>query len=168
MTSNTSPIWFLFAAMVLGLAACHGSSDAMQTEGSGAEVGVMVGLQRTACFGRCPVYELSVLSNGQASLRVERFCDEAFGRSLSEGMHHAQVDMGIWQLVVDEAKGNGVDTLAPRYADPKVMDLPANIVTVYGKTVWNRYGGPNLTPLYTRIERLVGSTDWVASPQTAR
>ena len=37
MTSNTSPIWFLFAAMVLGLAACHGSSDAMQTEGSGAE-----------------------------------------------------------------------------------------------------------------------------------
>ena len=169
MTSNSSFLWFLVAAMALGLAACQGSSDAMQTENSGAEVGVMVGLQRTACFGRCPVYELSVLSNGQASLRVERFCDEAFGRSLSEGMHHAQVDIGIWRkLIVDEAQSMGFDTLASRYDDPKVMDLPANIMTVDGKTVWNRYGGPNLTPLYTRIERLVGSTDWVASPQTAR
>lgn len=168
MTSNTPLLWFLVASMALGLAACQGSSDAVQTTAPGAEVVVIVGLQRTACFGRCPVYELSVLSNGQASLRVERFCDEAFGRSLSEGTHHAQVDMGIWQLVVAEAKGMGFDTLASRYDDPKVMDLPANILTVDGKTVWNRYGGPNLTPLYTRIERLVGSTDWVASPETAR
>ena len=155
--------------MALGLVACQGSSDAIQTEAPAAQVGILVGLQRTACFGRCPVYELAVLSNGQASLRVERFCDEAFGRSLSEGMHHAQVDIGIWRnLIVDEAKSMGFDTLAQRYDDPRVMDLPSATITIQGQTVMNRYGGPNLNDLYTRIERLVGRMDWQATPEDAR
>ena len=47
----------------------------------------------------------------------------------------------------------GFDTLASRYDNPQVMDLPANIVTIDGKTVFNRYGGPNLNDLYTRIEQ---------------
>ena len=132
------------------------------------EVEVMVGLQRTACFGRCPVYELSVLNTGEATLKVGRFCDEAFGRSLAEGMHKAEVDVAIWKEATDWAEAMGFDTLLSHYDNPKVMDLPANIVTVNGKTVFNRYGGPNLNELYTRIERLVGATDWIAEPSSAR
>ena len=132
------------------------------------EVEVMVGLQRTACFGRCPVYELSVLNTGEATLKVGRFCDEAFGRSLAEGMHKAEVDVTAWKEAIDWAETMGFDTLQSRYDNPKVMDLPANIVTVNGKTVFNRYGGPDLNELYTRIERLVGATDWVADPSSVR
>lgn len=132
------------------------------------DVEVMVGLQRTACFGRCPVYELSVLNTGAATLKVGRFCDEAFGRSLAEGMHKAEVDVTAWKDATDWAEAMGFDTLQSRYDNPKVMDLPANIVTVNGKTVFNRYGGPDLNELYTRIERLVGATDWVAEPASAR
>lgn len=128
----------------------------------------MVGLQRTACFGRCPVYELSVLNTGEATLKVGRFCDEAFGRSLAEGMHKARVDVEAWKETTDWVESMGFDTLQSRYDNPKVMDLPANIVTVNGKTVFNRYGGPDLNELYTRIERLVGATDWVAEPASAR
>ena len=132
------------------------------------DVEVMVGLQRTACFGRCPVYELSVLNTGEATLKVGRFCDEAFGRSLAEGMHKARVDIKAWKEATDWAESMGFDTLQSRYDNPKVMDLPANIVTVNGKTVFNRYGGPDLNELYTRIERLVGATDWTADPASAR
>ena len=62
----------------------------------------------------------------------------------------------------------GFDTLQTRYDDPRVTDLPANVVTIHGKTVYNRYGGPDLSDLYMRIERLVGITDWKADPQSAR
>ena len=137
-------------------------------EVAATEVEVLVGLQRTACYGRCPVYELSVLNTGEATLNVGRFCEEAFGRALEPGVHRANVDVGLWRMVADLASDLGYDTLQTRYDDPKVMDLPANIVTVNGKTVFNRYGGPNLSDLYARIERLVGTTDWQADPSSAR
>lgn len=139
-----------------------------ETKDVTAEVQVLVGLQRTSCFGQCPVYELSVLSTGQATLKVGRFCDQAFGRSLAQGMHRAQVDVGMWRMVSDLASDMGFDTLQTQYDDPMVMDLPANILTIDGKTVYNRYGGPNLNDLYTRIERLAGSIDWQADEGSAR
>ena len=129
---------------------------------------MLLGLERTPCHGRCPVYKLSVLSDGRATLNVGRFCDEAFGRSLSQGRHTALVDVGVWGLVVDEARAMGFDTLAPRYDDPRVMDLPSATLTIQSRSVMNRYGGPNLNELYTRIERLVGRMDWQATAEDAR
>ena len=49
-----------------------------------------------------------------------------------------------------------------------MTDLPASIITVRGKTVFNRYGGPDLNELYERIERTIGQTDWTADPSIAR
>ena len=129
---------------------------------------VLVGLVRNPCHGRCPVYSLRVLSDGRATLDVGRFCDEAFGRSLSQGRHTAQVDVGVWGLVADEALAMGFDTLAARYDDPRVMDLPSTTLTIRDRSVMNRYGGPNLNELYTRIERLVGRMDWQATAEDAR
>ena len=70
---------------------------------SAVEVKVLVGLQRTPCFGRCPVYEFSMLNTGEATLKVGRFCEEAFGRAMEEGMHTAKVDPSAWQEVLDLA-----------------------------------------------------------------
>ena len=138
------------------------------TASCGASDAVLVGLERTPCHGRCPVYSLRVLSDGRATLDVRRFCDEAFGRSLSQGRHTAQVDVGVWGLVADEARAMGFDTLAARYDDPRVMDLPSTTLTIRDRSVMNRYGGPNLNELYTRIERLVGRMDWQATAEDAR
>lgn len=132
------------------------------------ELKVLVGLQRTPCFGRCPVYELSVLNTGEATLQVGRFCEEAFGRSLSEGLHRSRVDIGLWRMVVDEAKNMGFDTLQSRYDNPRVTDLPAAVITIDGQSVFNRYGGPDLTELYARIERLVATSDWKPDPSATR
>jgi hypothetical protein len=62
----------------------------------------------------------------------------------------------------------GFDTLKTRYDDPNIMDVPANILTVNEKTVFNRFGGPQLNLLYMRIEELVGATDWKPDPAVAR
>ena len=138
------------------------------TASRGASDAVLVGLDRTPCHGHCPVYSLRVLSDGRATLDVGRFCDEAFGRSLSQGRHTAQVDVGVWGLVADEARAMGFDTLAARYDDPRVMDLPSTTLTIRDRSMMNRYGGPNLNELYTRIERLVGRMDWQATAEDAR
>ena len=135
---------------------------------SAVEVKVLVGLQRTPCFGRCPVYEFSMLNTGEATLKVGRFCEEAFGRAMEEGMHTAKVDPSAWQEVLDLAGELRFDTLASRYDNPQVTDLPASVVTIDGKTVFSRYGGPNLNDLFTRIEQSIGTTDWSADPSTAR
>ena len=135
---------------------------------SAVEVKVLVGLQRTPCFGRCPVYEFSMLNTGEATLKVGRFCEEAFGRAMEEGMHTAKVDPSAWQDVLDLAAELRFDTLASRYDNPQVTDLPASVVTIDGKTVFSRYGGPNLNDLFTRIEQDIGTTDWSADPSTAR
>ena len=144
---------------------CGTTQDTASREVSDA---VLVGLERTPCHGRCPVYSLRVLSDGRATLDVRRFCAAAFGRSLSQGRHTAQVDVGVWGLVADEARAMGFDTLAARYDDPRVMDLPSTTLTIRDRSVMNRYGGPNLNELYTRIERLVGRMDWQATAEDAR
>jgi len=156
----------LLLSLTLGVLCAFGCRDAKDTVATDVEV--LVGLQRTPCYGRCPVYELSVLNTGEATLNVGRFCDEAFGRSLATGLHRGQVDVGMWRMVADLAADMGFDTLQSRYDDPKVMDLPANIVTIEGQTVYNRYGGPNLNDLYIRIERLVGTVEWTADERSAR
>lgn len=138
------------------------------TTSNGTSSEVLVGLERTPCHGRCPVYNLRVHSDGKATLDVGRFCDEAFGRSLAQGQHTARVDVGVWSMVADQARAMGFDTLAARYDDPRVMDLPSATLTIQNRSVMNRYGGPNLNDLYTRIERLVGRMDWQATPEDAR
>ena len=153
---------------LLGVMTCLTLGGCRETKDTAREVQVVVGLQRTPWFGQCPVYELSVLNTGEATLNVGRFCDQAFGRSLAKGLHRAQVDVGMWRMVADLATDMGFDTLQTRYDDPKVMDLPANIITIDGHTVFNRYGGPDLNDLYTRIERLAGAADWQADASSAR
>ena len=156
---------FLWAIAIVGSLAlsCGTTKD---TPAFSAEI--LVGLERTPCHGRCPVYNLRVYTDGMATLNVGQFCDEAFGRSLAQGQHTAKVDAGVWSLVAEEAQSLGFDTLAHQYDDSRVMDLPSATIIVEGKSVMNRYGGPNLNDLYTRIERLVGRMDWQATPENAR
>ena len=154
--------------LIAVLMTCLAFMGCRETKDTAMDVQILVGLQRTPCFGQCPVYELSVLNTGEATLTVGRFCEEALGRSLAQGLHRAKVDVGMWRMVADLASDMGFDTLQTKYDDPKVMDLPANIITIEGKTVFNRYGGPDLNELYTRIERMAGAADWQADAHSVR
>ena len=74
------------------------------------------------------------------TLKVVRNCDEAFG-GLEPGLHRGNLCRNV-------AHGHrhgpdlGFDTLQSQYDNPMVMDLPANIVTIEGKTVYNRTADP--------------------------
>jgi hypothetical protein len=48
------------------------------------------------------------------------------------------------------------------------MDLPVVISTINGKTVFNRYNGPDLDELYSKIEELISKANWIAEPETQK
>lgn len=156
----TASLGGLLAVLALGCAGLQGA--AWQDDE------VVVGLRRTMCMGGCPDYQLVVRGNGEATLVVGAFSEEVFGRRLEQGRHAAVVDLKAWKHVLAKGAELGFDTLQARYDNPMVMDLPAAIVTLEGKEVFNRYGGPNLNELYQLIERQVGATDWTPDPAVAR
>ena len=111
-----------------------------ETKDTAMEVQVVVGLQRTPCFGQCPVYELSVLNTGEATLNVGRFATKPLVVLWRKDctVRRWTSACGAWWRIWP--RDMGFDTLQSRYDDPMVMDLPANIITIDGHTVYNRFG----------------------------
>jgi len=129
---------------------------------------VSVGLQKTMCYGSCPSFNLSVLNNGQATLTVGRFAEKAFGRHLDEGKYTGTIALHEISKITAFAEKSGYLKLEDRYDNPMIMDIPAAISTINGKTVFNRHEGPDLKDLYSRIETLISTVDWVEKPDTEK
>ena len=123
---------------------------------------ISIGLQKTMCYGSCPSFNFSVLNNGQATLTVGRFAEEIFGRHLDEGKYIGTISLDEISRISKFAEKTGYLQLNDRYDNPMIMDIPAAISTINGKTVFNRYEGPNLQDLYIRIEDLIRTVEWVA------
>ena len=71
--------------------------------------------------------------------------------------------------MVSVSRNAAVTSLAVTRTRPVTeVDLPSATLTIRDRSVMNRYGGPNLNELYTRIERLVGQMDWQATAEDAR
>jgi hypothetical protein len=79
-------------------------------------------IQRTACFGACPSYELTIYESGFVTYE---------GRSHVEriGKHTVQVPPGTLEKLVKEAEAKGFFEMKPEYDRP-VTDLPSTIITV--------------------------------------
>ena len=129
---------------------------------------VAIGLQKTMCYGSCPSFNFSVLNNGYATLTVGRFAEKAFGRHLDEGEYTGTIELNEISKITEFAENSGYLKLEDRYDNPMVMDIPAAISTINHKTVFNRHEGPDLKDLYSRIENLISTVDWVEKPDTEK
>ena len=155
---NTSYI-FLFIAMLSF--SCAQKKD---VSNGYIPLEISIGLQKTMCYGSCPSFNFSVLNNGQATLTVGRFAEDMFGRHLEEGKYIGTIALNDIAQISSFAEKTGYLLLNDRYDNPMIMDIPAAISTINGKTVFNRYEGPDLKNLYTRIENLIRTVAWVAKP----
>ena len=129
---------------------------------------VAIGLQKTMCYGSCPSFNFSVLNNGQATLTVGRFSEKAFGRHLDEGKYTGTIANNEISKITAFAEKTEYLKLEDRYDNPMIMDLPAAISTINGKTVFNRHEGPNLKDLYSRIENLISTVNWKKKTDTEK
>ena len=125
-----------------------------------APLEISVSLQKTPCFGDCPVYMFQALNNGRATLTVGRMLQSRFGVELKKGNYEGVISSRDLAEIAEYAKTIGYFDLAPEYDDKKVMDLPASISSIEGHRVFNRFEGPNLEPLYNLIEDKISMVQW--------
>ena len=158
------------AAVLLGLASCarNGaeSKPADQSSRSAASAPVIT-LERTACFGSCPVYTISVSLSGEV-----QYEGRAHVRKL--GAATGRVPRERVDSLLSELDRGGYFTFAERYTSPEpacgryVTDSPSVItsVTLRGRTkrITHDYGcggAPGaLVVLEHRIDEALNSDQW--------
>lgn len=127
-------------------------------------------LQRSPCFGACPVYEIELSSSGQVKYVGDRFVEQT-------GFHTSSIQRSDFQAVVEEVKAIHFFSLKDQYRfEPDgctswMTDQPTAtfIVTADGKDkiVSYYYGcqglpiGPQLEALADAIDEVSGSKRWV-------
>ncbi|MFC2068385.1 DUF6438 domain-containing protein [Chloroflexota bacterium] len=123
---------------------------------------VVITLERTACFGTCPVYKLTIYGDGRVIYEGMRFVkvEGTATTSISEDK--------IKQLIAEFQK---IDyfSLKDSYEERNATDMPSAFtsLTVDGKTKATRhyhgdFNAPKkLTELENKIDQIVFSDQWI-------
>lgn len=135
MSARTAAlVYFAFASCVLG-----GAPDAAKISA--------ITLERTACYGTCPVYKVTLRRDGTVTYEGKQFVKASGRRS-----HKISTDRFL--RLAQEIRQVGFFALQDEYSHKKnadgsatfVTDLPTTITTVEAgekrKTVKNYFGGP--------------------------
>lgn len=96
-------------------------------------------IQRTACFGRCPIYTISLYNSGFATYRGQKWVE-------NEGFYGAYVGLNVLKTLQSMAKEINFLELQDIYDSNGVTDLPSTITTIrindHVKVVVNRFEAP--------------------------
>ena len=142
---------------------CAGKDTAAEAPRS-----VSITMERTPCFGSCPVYRLDVDGTGKVVYEGRGFVKE-------RGRKEATVRAEDVQALAREIEAAGFYTLRDSYP-PDATDNASVItsVTIDGKTkrvehdLSSRSAPASLKALYQRIDEVAGSKQWVGEGAQAR
>lgn len=118
-------------------------------------------IQRTACFGRCPIYTLTVYEDGRA---------EYFGKNFAprEGMWIADVTPELMEQLLIFANEIEYFELENIYDKEAVTDVPSTISSLRTeqglKTVVNRFDAPEeLRRFEQYFDELFKDVEWLSN-----
>lgn len=117
-------------------------------------------IERTPCFGQCPVYSMSIYQSGRAELEGRKFFD-FIGTYTVKFTESEMIQIKQW---ADQSGFWKMNTVF----DAPVTDLPSTttiLVTDYGtKWVYNRMNAPDaLREFETNVETLIKDKQWMVS-----
>lgn len=129
---------------------------------AGSADDVLAVLERTPCFGRCPVYGVSVHRDGRVEYEGRRFVGQV-GR-VSAQLTPAQLDD-----LVQAFHAANFFALEHQKASRHTTDLPGAVLTFHengqARTIRDDHGDPGwpqaLRALEDRIDEIVGTSRWV-------
>lgn len=150
-------LWLLTAMAVFHAAA----ADAVRPAFS-------VSLERTACFGRCPIYTVTVYGDGRTVFVGKRFV-AATGERRARLSRSRVADL---RAAVTRAR---VFTLQDRYDEMRITDLPSIKLTFRvgprTKRIYHYLGDRSaperLRRLECQIDRLARTSRWVGKPTSS-
>ncbi|WP_199332923.1 DUF6174 domain-containing protein [Nostoc sp. FACHB-190] len=123
----------------------------------------LITLQRTACYGTCPIYKITIFPDGRVVYEGERFVKVV-------GKRTARISPQAVRRLVAEFNKVNYFSLANSYQGGRT-DAPSAITSLTigkrQKTVNHYLGSPNapqaLTALENKIDAVVNSQRWVGS-----
>ena len=160
---RTSALLLSFCSLLLF--ACGGPKELQYDEDGNPIYTRMVEFQRGACYGKCPMYTLTVYNEGLAKFNGKKFTDK-------DGIHTKQLSKAqITELRTLLEKANLFQY--PDSYSEGIADAPLTTLTYYSKNDGpvKRISGKGDRPealkaLDTRMEELVNSAGWESLKDT--
>ncbi len=138
-------LFFLFLTTFLASSCCK-----YKTQGS-ATAYELISIERTGCFGKCPVYRAVIMSDGTASYEGTRDVEK-------KGKHTAKINCKSFNALIKQAGEIKFLEFADKYpTDARLIaDLPAlNISFNDGKTTKKVLGKQAAPPAYYEFGKAI-------------
>lgn len=127
---------------------------------SKSEITEVLTLEKTECFGQCPIYKFSIYSDLTCKISPTRF---AIVKSLSQStVSQSEIDE-----ILEFAKQIKFWSLEDEYDNKSVSDLPATILTInnnnQSKTIRSRANIPILLgKLNKKVSDIAENREWIS------
>ena len=146
-------IFFSLLALLL-ISGCGSSKKALQ-----APKDFALTIQRTACFGTCPIFVLTVNHKGIVDYKGERFVQYI-------GHYRKHLEPAKFKFIVEKMQNSKFNEMNDNYDNEGISDLPSVIITYTSggktKTVLCRYDCPKeFSTLLQDIESTIGDSGYL-------
>ena len=112
-----------------------------------SEIELIISLQRTACFGTCPIYKIEIFSDGSGIYTGTRFVKNIGATKFS--LSKPQLN-----LILTQAKAIDFINMKEEYSEP-ISDLPTTFIQIKDKKIRDYTGAPKtLKNLENLIDQL--------------
>jgi len=148
----------ILLAIIVLLSSCKAKqlveqSDNQMMEAEIAEEDVAMSLRKGPCYGKCPVFEMTILGNGKATYEGKRFTDKL-------GTYEKQLSDAEYNTLLQAFRNSDFDTY-PEAFKSMVPDLPLVVIGYNGKTVKGKEDRPEkLMALEKRMEMVANTEGW--------
>jgi hypothetical protein len=154
----------LVATLLLLIAAGAHADATVPSNSAGSPV--LATLERTACYGRCPIYTVTILRDGTVRWEGTRFVKVV-------GKAEAKLPAATVDKLVEAFKSAGYFALADKYTRYDITDHPSAITSfddgTRKKKIQHYHGDRSapeaLSQLETRIDELAGTARFIGRDQ---
>ena len=108
----------------------------------------IISLEKTACFGTCPIFTINIFNNGEVIYYGKKFVKKL--GNLNFELNQKEINQ-----ILNKAKEINFNNLKSEYTE-NISDLPTTYVTINKKTIKNYFGAPKeLKDLEKLIESII-------------
>ena len=112
-----------------------------------SEIELIISLQRTACFGTCPIYKIEIFSDGSGIYSGIRFVENI-------GVTKFNLSETQLNLILTQAEAINFTNMKDEYSEP-ISDLPTTFIQIKDKKIRDYTGAPKtLKNLENQIDQL--------------
>ena len=140
----------LFIVLLFSLSSCSTHKDLFDNSfqlSSEKDKELIISLQRTACFGTCPIYKIEIFSDGSGIYTGTRFVENI-------GVTKFSLSEMQMNLILTQAEAIGFTNMKEEYSEP-ISDLPTTFIQIKDKKIRDYTGAPKtLKNLENLIDQL--------------